>query len=187
MEERVLARLEEWRQGYYAEEDRVLRELFTNTYPDNSRFDEVLIKVAALNSLYSAGLRKGGLCTEMAQRILRPETRQAIQAGSHDAVELIARKPGQKEGGRYSFATKYCSFCKPEQYSIYDSLACLALVQLMEVNYEFCGCKKTKSETKLQSYPRYHRAIGEFMQRFHLSKFSRKQIDMFLWLEGQAI
>ncbi len=92
-------------------------------YPSNEEFEKVLIKVAALNSLYSTHVRSIHLIP-LAQNIIEiKDIDKKIHHGDLQVVNQIASlkiSPSEK-WYYFSFATKYCFFHKPELYPIYDS------------------------------------------------------------------
>ena len=55
---------------YYPEQEYFLKELFTDTYPENVDRDEVLIKVSSLDSLYSTNIAKHVYPIALAEHIV---------------------------------------------------------------------------------------------------------------------
>lgn len=193
-ESRFRRRLEKWQGSHHGEEERILSELFNCTYPDDSSFDEVLIKVAALNALYSAGVRQSGKHTEIARRIFKDRLIADIRGGGLEVIDSIARGPKQSSGGQYSFATKYCCFHNPQSYPIFDKYVVLALEKFIGQPCKEFGCTKViddegKISVGLESYPDFYRAVGKFrgLLPFEEQRFSYKEIDHFLWYEGKAL
>lgn len=101
--------------------DAALRKLF-DTMPRNVDVGEVSVKVAALNGLYATSIY--GI-VQMARHIVSLNIDDPLSSGRADLdlVERIARLEQKGKVRRnYSFATKYCSFHRPDVYPIYDSL-----------------------------------------------------------------
>jgi hypothetical protein len=90
--------------------------------PRNVDAGEVSVKVAALNGLYATSIY--GIA-QMARHIVSLNIDDPLSSGRADPglVERIARLEQKGKVRRnYSFATKYCSFHRPDVYPIYDSL-----------------------------------------------------------------
>src|ERR1700683_3664825 len=119
-EERVRAACREY-DGDIAE--RALRELFTQ-YPRNSDRAHVLLKVVALNRLYSAGILA---VYDVANHICQQEIDAALSNGAPEVVDKIAKvtiSSSGKQRGFWSFATKYCSWHNQPSYPMWDSRFC---------------------------------------------------------------
>ena len=102
-------------QERYGRVDPVLRRIFS-AHPKSRMFDEVLLKVALLNTLYNTRLLA---VVAMADHIyaLRPDG--SLTAGDPALVDQIAcLTVGGKQRRHYSFATKYCSWHQPRQFPI---------------------------------------------------------------------
>ena len=114
----------------------VLSELFEQ-YSTNTQFYDVLIKVTVLNSLYSAGLNNNDgsktidVVTMTKHIILEPcfdnwlqsdEEKEQIKAYNYIAVGLSEARD-ENYNKCYAFASKYCSWHRPDIYSIMDSRA----------------------------------------------------------------
>jgi hypothetical protein len=105
-----------------------LKELF-NQYPGNGDLRHVLLKVVALNSLYSTLItihsEERPNVVDVAQHIHKNAHKidSALAAGSTAIVGTISwvTVPGKKDRDYFSFATKYCSWHNPEAYPICDS------------------------------------------------------------------
>lgn len=164
--------------------EKALTDLF-GAYPTNEDASHVLLKVAALNSLYATRILA---VLKMAQHIdgLGAELDAALAAGSPDAVEQIA-KIGirEKDFTFYSFGSKYCNWHKPELYPIYDSRVDKYL-WLLKKQGEF-SCEKFTNRENLRNYATFRDLMIALRDQFGLGSFSFKQIDAFLWSQGEAI
>lgn len=145
------------------------------TYPANDDRSQVLVKVAALNGLYSTNVYRA---PEMAEHICGLGIDQALAQRDLAVIDRIARFPVTKKR-HYSFATKYASFHQPERYPIYDNL-----VERLLWSYERHFRFGDFSRDDLQDYPRYVSVLRSFMARFGLSGLTFKQVDRFLWLHA---
>lgn len=164
--------------------EKALADLF-GAYPTNEDASHVLLKVAALNSLYATRILA---VLKMAQHIagLGAELDAALAAGSPDAVEQIARIGiGEKDFTFYSFATKYCNWHKPELYPIYDSRVDKYLWLLKKQGEFNAGIFVHRQD--LGDYPRFCEIMIALRDQFGLGSFTFKQIDAFLWSQGEAI
>lgn len=157
--------------------DRALAKLF-GLFPENTRLEDVLLKVVALNDLYRTGI----LATyQVAEHIVQLDIDPPIWAGAEEAVARIAHvRLGGKVRNNYSFATKYCSWHKPDDYPIYDSF----------VDQMLWGYRKQDAFTAFQrqalwNYREFKRVLTRFREHYGLSAFSPRDIDKFLWLAGK--
>jgi hypothetical protein len=100
--------------------ERALKELFAQ-YPRNNDCAHVLLKVVALNRLYSAGILS---VYDVADHICVQEMDAALSDGEPEVVDRIAKvtiSSSGKQRGFWSFATKYCSWHNQASYPIWDS------------------------------------------------------------------
>ncbi|MGP8247781.1 MAG: hypothetical protein ACLQVN_25120 [Bryobacteraceae bacterium] len=164
-----------------------LKELFSQ-YPSNKDVRHVLLKVVALNALYSTRIfvysEKVPNVVDVARRIHEhvQDVDSALDAGSPELVDRIAMVtvPGKKDRKYFSFATKYCSWHKPESYPIWDAnveryLGCLQKQTGFARDFDVNG---------YWDYPRFREVMTAFRERYDLGSFGFKEIDKFLWLYG---
>jgi hypothetical protein len=164
--------------------EKALAELFA-AYPANDNASQVLLKVVALNSLYAtrvlAVVKLANLIADQGAKI-----DAALGAGSPEAVDLIANiSLGQKDYTFYSFATKYCNWHKPGSYPIYDSRVDKYLWSLKKQGH--FKSEKLSHREDLWTYSTFREIVIAFQEEFGLSEFSFKEIDKFLWSQGEAI
>jgi hypothetical protein len=183
----------------YAFVERALAELF-GQYPTNDDEAHVLLKVVALNELYSTNIYAvvdvACLIYEHRQEVdgaLNPPSPEAVD----QIVELLFRGMGRHF---WAFATKYCSWHRPESYPIWDANVARYLRSLegrdftRPDNWTDCpqfadyGGRAAAARWRPDNWTHY----GEFlflMNRFkdfyNLRSFTFKQIDKFLWLSGE--
>lgn len=98
--------------------DQAISKAF-HTFPHNDRLEEILLKVAVLNSLYSTNIFA---LTKVANHIHQLQIDSALAQHSLAVIEDIACiQFNGKRRRNYSFATKYCHWHLPDVYPIYDS------------------------------------------------------------------
>lgn len=104
----------------YVSQESSLRKLFTETYPENNKLDDVLIKVCSLNDFYGTNIFSPFI---VAKHIVSLKIDDRLRNNDLELVNDIAKikVTGKKEINFYSFAAKYCSHHKPKVYPIYDS------------------------------------------------------------------
>jgi hypothetical protein len=106
----------------------------------------------------------------------------ALAAGSHEIVDKIAKVKVQgKVHNFFSFATKYCSWHQPERYPIYDSRVDYYLWSLQQQN----SFAAAFTHPHLWDYPKFHKIVVTFRDSHGLSEFTFKEIDKFLYLQGE--
>jgi hypothetical protein len=180
--------------------DEALRVLFTQ-YPRNDSYSHVLLKVVSLNRLYNAGILNP---YPVARHISdhAQEIDSGLSGGSPEVVDIITpvrMNAAGKVVHFWAFATKYCSFHRPEIYPIWDANVARYLRSLK-------GSDFTQPE-KWTDYPRFadyggsaggarwrpdnwahYREFVSLMNRFrdfyNLRSFTFKDIDKFLFLSG---
>ena len=182
--------------------ERTLEELFRQ-YPTNDDEAHVLLKVVALNRLYSAGiLAVMDVARHICQHAQEVDGELKADPPSPEAVDKIVGLTILGTGRRFwSFATKYCSWHRPESYPIWDSRVALYLRSLK-------GSDFTRPDNWIQ-YPQFadsgvnggarwrpdnwthYREFKDLMNRFrdfyNLRSFTFKDIDKFLFLSGEQL
>lgn len=189
--------------------DDLLNKLFKK-HNKNDDFEEVLLKVVALNTFYSAGIKNIHL-TNMAKHIVDIyKEKEYIDnpCSTHDPsdqclklVNKLAKievKEKQKNGEEiskdrnyYSFASKFCFFQNNKFFFIYDSYVAESLFQFQKQfknEYEEKLSKYTKvTREGLKDYEFFYRVINEFITVFELRNLTNREIDIYLWSEGKKI
>ena len=162
--------------------EKALAEQFA-AYPTNEDASHVLLKVVALNSLYSTRILA---VLKLANHIAGHGAKidAALAAGTAEAVEAIA-SIGHTDLTFYSFATKYCNWHRPDQYPIYDSRVDKYLWLLKKLG--MLHTEKLAERGALWSYPTFREVMAAFREEFGLGAFSFKEIDKYLWSQGEAI
>jgi hypothetical protein len=184
--------------------ERALAELFRQ-YPTNDDEAHVLLKVVALNRLYSANIYA---VYDVARHIYRhaEEVDSALKADppSPEAVDQIVQVKilaTGKQRGYWAFATKYCSWHRPESYSIWDSRVARSLrslkgspftrpdkwTQYPQFAYtDVNGVARWRPDNWTQ-YRQFAYLMNQFRDFYSLGSFTFKEIDKFLWLSGESL
>ena len=158
-------------------------------FPDNKKIEEILLKVIAINTLYSTGILD---TIKMAEWILACDIDSDIKNGKEDLVNKIAVGHGIKSSNPknkldpsdlnfYSFSTKYCSWHNHDYYPIYDSF-----VKKLLVAYQKRDKFSNFKTLDLKSYSVFKKVIQDFISFYKLN-FKLKEIDEFLWAYGKEV
>ena len=163
----------------YGIADKALAKLFAQ-YPRNIRFEEILLKVVALDSLYGTNLFH---TVKVAKHIysIRPDSE--IENGSLGIVDTIARIEIKGEVKRYYvFATKYCSWHMPHIYPIYDKIVD-RILWAYQISDKFSSFRRSN----LKNYTILLEVITQFRRYYGLDNFTYKELDKFLWYYGRSV
>jgi len=166
------------RENHAAEE--ALHELFSQ-YPHNTDLRHVLLKVVAVNSLHHTCI----YALDVVARHIHSHGKEidaAFATGSPEIVDKIARVTVQgKVHNFFAFATKYCSWHQPEKYPVYDSRVDAYLWTLQNQN----TFAPAFIHPHLWDYPKFHSIVVAFRDFHGLDSFTFKEIDKFLYLQGE--
>jgi hypothetical protein len=161
-----------------------LTELFTK-FPGNTDHAHVYLKALTLNALYSTQIplynSQVPALWEIAELIVKREIDEGLNQGLPEMVGQIAAAdvPGKKHRYNYSFATKYCSWQRPDVYPIFDSRVNEYLWHLRNL-----GILKHFKRDSLWDYPVFREIVIQFREKFSLKMFTFKELDKFLYQEG---
>jgi hypothetical protein len=149
-------------------------------FPDNRDESAVLLKATTINSLYATNIYA---IFQVAQHICSMNIDPKLAQGSLEVVDEIATITLKgKRKRNYSFATKYCSWHRPEIYPIFDSYVERLLWAYRQQDH-FADYKRGET----WHYPRYVEIIEQFRTHYGLNRFSFKELDKFLWLYGMKV
>ncbi len=165
-----------WETNEKYEKYRVQEEIlenFFNQFTTNTTLHSILPKVTLLNSFYSTGILD---VYTVAKHIHSLNIDAQLENNELSLIDKIRHVKMHKDFDFYSFATKYCSFHKPDIFPIYDSSVSEALWDLKNED-EFCSFKKTD----LKDYKIFCAVLKVFQKHYKLDKFSLKEIDRYLW------
>jgi hypothetical protein len=157
--------------------ESALDDLFRQ-YPKNVEPQHILLKVVAVNSLYSTSIYAVKTVAEHIHGHV-PDLDCMLSSGSPDAVERISQvKIGEKNFKFLSFASKFCSWHFPHLFPIYDSRVERYLWTLQKQR-PFTGVLHRHEDLWL--YPNFHKIVSDFRTAFGLNQFSFKEIDKFIY------
>lgn len=157
--------------------DKIVDKVF-QSLPHNRDIEDVWQKVVVLNGLYSTNIYA---TYAVARHICELNIDSDLHQGSLDLVHRIARVTlNGKVRNNYSFASKYCSWHRPDVYPIYDGFVG-GLIWAYRKHCQFADFK----QKELGDYPRFRDIIVQFMDHFGLGQFGFKELDKFLWLYGK--
>ncbi len=158
----------------YAEES--LRWLIEQK-PRNEELWPVLLKVVAVNGLYSTQIYG---VFEVAQHIVKLPLDDLLAEGAREAVEILAPvEIGGKKRRLYSFASKYCSWHRPDAYPLMDSV-------VKEVLWKYRRqLGQVVKRKNLDTYAGFCSALEAFAEHFGLDGLAWKELDKGLWTLGK--
>ncbi len=197
-------------------EECTLRKLFD--MPEEDAL--ILARVVVLNQLYSAGLTDHEMSEETAQQyemngVMKPVSvrrmadhiiknkerlRKLIEeAESAEAVKALMEVSYDPDGRRtyrnvFSFATKYCSWCKPDKYLIIDEYVkeflyhwCKDVFRGQMISWrDFDICEDTLEELQQnQTYKTFISLVEGFQRENGLADAGKKEVDKFIWISGK--
>jgi hypothetical protein len=151
--------------------------LIIRTFPHNGNIEEVLLKVAAVNQLYNAGVYTRAIYA-VAKLICELDVDQKLDQGSLGLVDEIAHTEITGEKHRYVFATKFCHWHRPDFYPIYDDVVSDLLWRYQKVD-KFAEFQRGGLDS--ENYPLYKEIIEKFRCHYGLTDLSFRELDKFLW------
>jgi hypothetical protein len=178
-DEYVESYLSQWKTlDKYVMQESCINLLFQNLCHRNSNLVEILLKVSALNDFYSTNIYD---THSVARHIHYLNIDASLKNGDLSLVDQMANVNFNGKTRRiYSFATKYCSHHAPDIYPIYDNY----VDEMLWFFRKRDGFTKfTRPEMK--DFLSFVQIIDKFRYFYDLTKFTRRQIDIFLWLAGK--
>jgi hypothetical protein len=162
-----------------AKPENAIRILFEK-FPDNKSYEGVLLKSIVINALYYTQIRA---IVPVAEHILALDVDDDIRHGRPEVVDRIARVTiSGKERNNYSFATKYCSFHRPDAYPIYDKYVDRLLTEYQKQD-DFAQYYRAE----LKNYGRFKQILDAYRHFYGLNDVSLKHLDNFLWGYGKKL
>ena len=154
--------------------------------PDNTDADGVLLKVVVINKLYSAGIYDVKKVALGISQIADLDTR--LSHGEESVVEKVATAGNIRRF--YSFATKYCSWHRPDLYPIYDSGVDKLLNSYSEERINPFNMGEPFSiapGTNLRNYHDFRSVVDAFRKICKLEKVSYQALDKFFYLHSKEV
>jgi hypothetical protein len=164
-----------------------LGKLFSSLSDEENK-NEVSIKVAALNQLYSTGIQ---YIKPVVAKIVLEVKQNHSELGDDAYLDLVDRIASiewvSETTGRHhnrknlSFASKYVHFLSKRYAPIYDSYIWLVMAAYLKA-------KNIKINLPSpESYSEFYRYFTRFKESYCLESYSNYQIDKFLWQYGKNI
>jgi len=157
------------------------------TSPQNNKLQQVILKVTAVDGLYSTGIRfiPDGLYA-VAQHIVSLNIDERLSAFSPEVVNEIASTGLGKDV--YSFASKYCNIHAPEAYLILDwYVAKLLWGYIKQDRFANFKTEARFFEVIYGDYRQYKAVVETFQTTYHLQIYDFEALDKFLWLYGNEL
>lgn len=162
----------------YRLQEASLKLLFGELCAGHEDVSHVLLKVSVLNDFYSTNIYDTHV---VARHILNIGVGKRIIQGDPRVVNEIALVPiGEKKRNFYSFASKYCNHHNAESFPIYDSY-----VEKMLLHFQRKDGFAIFKKLDLKQYESFVDIIKAFREHYRLTRFSLRQIDIYLWLGGK--
>ncbi len=162
----------------YTLQESSLGKLFHVHCPNNRDIESVLLKVSALNDFYSTNIFD---TYTVAKHILKLDIDSRLKSGDRTLVNDIAMVDmGAEVRNFYSFASKYCSHHRPDEFPIYDSY-----VDKMLRHYRKADNFNKFKNDDLKSYPKFISVIEALREFYKVNSYTLRQLDIFLWLAGK--
>ena len=158
----------------YKRQEESLDLLFKDTFRDNTDIHAILLKASVLNTFYSTNIFD---VDKVARHIYDLKIDDRLAKSDEKLVNDIAKVDvGNKTMDFYSFASKYCSHHKPEDYPIYDDYV-KSILSYFKTRDHF-----TKTLVKdFRDYKNFKNAIKDFQEYYGLKQFNLKEVDRYLW------
>lgn len=170
----------------YHKTETELQKLFAETPSEMN----IRNRVKRLNAVYGTRISEPDQ-VKIAAFIKKENIVGLALSGDYDAVEKLALDENRGFNRCLSFASKFCSFCNPDVYPIYDSLVLEALLGLNRIKtFDYSYDEKEKNRIKNEfDYSRFRRLIEKFRNHdsFGIASCSLREIDKFLWITGKGL
>lgn len=165
-----------------------LTKLF-NSFNDETNEYEVLIKVAALNQIYSTAIQYIAPVVSQIQKNINNNHKTFSIAQYAEMVDKITTvtwvsptSAKQHTRRNLSFSSKYIHFLSGRQLPIYDSYIWIVMI----------GYLNQKNKTKLsysppKSYQEFYSLFLRFKDDFGLTERTNYDLDKYLWQYGKNL
>lgn len=164
-----------------------LLKLFKTFEDDNNKYN-VLIKVAALNKIYSTAITN---INPVVEQIIEVNKRCSNLNKLEDYIYFIdeiakikwTNKKGESfERNNLSFASKYVHFVSEFQTPIYDSYIWIIIKGYLG--------QKIENEVTFknpENFKEFYFTFDKFKKEFNLESYSNYELDKFLWQYGKSL
>lgn len=168
--------------------NETLSRLFETFDNDQNKYN-ILIKVAALNKIYSTAINNINPVVEQILKIGRNRNYSKSIENYVNLVDEIARikwtstNSGKiHERNNLSFASKYVHFSSGYKTPIYDSY-----IWILIVGYLAQKEKSKFSFANPSNFNEFYKKFEKFKKELNLENYSNYQIDKFLWQYGKSL
>jgi len=164
-----------------------LKKLFQQFNDDKNKFD-VLIKVAALNKIYSTAITNINPVVDQITKVANESNNPQNIDDYTNLVDKISKinwtnsKEVNFKRNNLSFASKYVHFISNYKIPIYDSYIWIVIKG-------YLGQYKNEkiSFNAPKNYIEFYSTFIDFKNLFDLEKYSIYEIDKFLWFYGRTM
>lgn len=193
---------------WYELQDEILHDLFTKKQSDCT-VKTTFLRVKLLNEFYSTNVpdiciynvaKSIATNKKLHQQILKPKNNDEKYEAVTTISNILANDVfvGYKisiNKTMYSFATKYCHFCNPKDYSIYDQYVAKLLSDYIGEGRLNCIYNNKKDiMDALKNYKTFIEYVDLFVDKCReykklpkTYKNIRAKVDNYLWLAGMMI
>lgn len=168
--------------------NKSLKKKLFNNFPDESNKNEVSIKVAALNQIYSTAIRYikpivEKIVSEVPRNHLKMDCDAYIKlVDDISTIEWVSETTEKKhKKNNLSFSSKYVHFLNKMSTPIYDSHIWLIMAAYLREK----NIKVNLSPPK--SYSEFYKCFINFKRLYKLESYSNYKLDKFLWQYGKNI
>ena len=158
------------------------------TFNDDKNKSHVLIKVVALNKIYSTSITN---INPVVEKIIEASNENLTFKSIDEYIEFVDKiakikwvnsKENSFKRNNLSFASKYVHFISGHKTPIYDNYIWIVIN----------GYLGQKSNTKIsfanpKSYREFYDTFERFKKEFQLEKYTNYKIDKFLWQYGKSM
>ncbi|MDR2799879.1 MAG: hypothetical protein LBB52_01255 [Desulfovibrio sp.] len=162
----------------YEKMDKAIYHLIRQ-YPENKDINNVFLKCSVIDDIYHTRISQYHNIYDLSEHILKKCVDEKLNGSDATVVDDIAEYKNS-----FSFATKFCSFHKPDQYPIYDSHVDNALKYFNKTYGKFAD------KIAINPYMNFKEVMDNFIKYFDLDQGNYcygkyKAIDIYLWLVGK--
>lgn len=163
-----------------------LQKLFNDFPEDTNKFD-VMIKVAALNKIYSTAITNINPVVSKINEVSKTESFETEQdyinlVDKICTIEWTNEKNISFKRNNTSFASKYVHFLSNRTIPIYDSYIWIIMQAYVA---QLKGSKPTFANPN--NYLEFHKTFIDFKNLYELQKYTNYTIDKFLWIYGRNL
>ncbi|MEG2599402.1 MAG: hypothetical protein RSA66_08010 [Muribaculaceae bacterium] len=161
-------------------DDTILKNLFSTEMPSNTKFNQVSIKVAAIDQYFSRNLYH---FRTIARHIVNLNIDKDLETGNSEIVNEIAKVKfsSYKEINNYKFATRYCYYHNPEEFPFYDPV-------IKDIINEHKRTSRIGGilQQDFLNYTKYKNILKKFRSYYGFEEYSLEDITIYLYYYGMS-